>query len=106
MVDYKRFYVSIRSNGRVIATEKRRNDIERKVIKPHEIMVIKSANMKEFYTTLKTTFGSFRHHRRRGNWIINYDGINLNNEKSFHVAPTNNYSDPSSIVETTEEETE
>lgn len=34
MVDYKRFYVSVRNSGRVIATEKRKNDIDRRLIKP------------------------------------------------------------------------
>ena len=74
MVDYKRFYVSVRNNNKIIATEKRRNDIDRRLIKPWEVMIIKADNMNDFFVKLKSTFGStFRHHRRHGSWIINFD---------------------------------
>ena len=88
MVDYKRFSVSVRNSGRVIATEKRKNDIERKLIKPWEVMVIKADNMNEFFVKLKSTFGeNVRNNRRRGNWVISYDRMDLKNEESFHEVP-------------------
>ena len=94
MVDYKRFYVSVRNSGRVIATEKRKNDIDRKLIKPWEVMVIKADNMNEFFVKLKSTFGeNVRNNRRRGNWVISYDRNDLKNEESFHEVPKG-YSKP------------
>ena len=94
MVDYKRFYVSVRNSGRVIATEKRKNDIDRRLIKPWEVMVIKADNMNDFFSKLKSTFGeNVRNNRRRGNWVISYDRNDLKNEESFHVVPQG-YSKP------------
>lgn len=83
MVEHKRFHISQRPDGRIIATEKRKNDIERKVIKPHEIMKIKSNNMNEFYQTMSSTFGKFTHHRRRNNWVVMYDTKNFNGGDTF-----------------------
>jgi len=103
MVEYKRFCVSVRNNGKVIATEKRKLDIDKRIIKPWEVMIIRADNMTEFYKKLTSTFGCFKHHRRRGNWIINYDSHELKNEESFHEVPKGYYSKPKENKENKEE---
>jgi hypothetical protein len=99
MSNYKRFSVSVRKSGKVIANEKRRKDIEKKIIKPFEVMKIKADNMTQFYQILRKTFGEFSHHRRHNNWVINFDNNNFKGEKEFIEIP-NMYG----AVETTVEE--